>query len=134
MGGDELGNVFEVEFLKKGEFIVLPLSVVRDLIDIAKKSQTSSLKISLERLIPIDYIEYLVNVINGNKGKDLFRYDYLRKDKVTVEDIPLIIERQLGYLAVNGTRCFAEVKMMKFKNTLSYIISINNYCTYFNTE
>lgn len=118
---------YEVDFLNKGEFIVLSQSMVLDIIHMTQISQTSRLIVKLEELMSIGYIEYLVNIINGNRENNMFQYLYLRKDEISSADIPVIIEKQLGYLAINGINCFLNVNLRYLKKIPSYSIKINDF-------
>lgn len=108
-GGVLVHEVFEVEFIELDEFIVLSPSIVKNILHIIEDSYTSFYMINFEKLMNWSYINYIINIINGNRDHKMFRYSYLNNSEVSATDIFIIIEKQLSFLALNGIRYFSKV-------------------------
>lgn len=127
IGGVLVQDVFEIEFLELDEFIVLSPSIVKNILHIAQDSYSSCFSVSLEKLMDESYINYLVNIINGNRDHKMFEFHYLKNNEVSASDIHVIIEKQLSYLALNGIRYFSKVCLEYSFTTREplYIFSMN---------
>jgi len=119
-------EVCEVGFSDNNEFIILPKSSIAELIHTIQNTGACSADVELENIIPIDYVNYIIRVININRGyHKKFAYSYLRQGEITNEEIASILKRQLGFLTVDNIQCFTEVVLTNSDKASCYTLKFN---------
>lgn len=68
-----MGSKLEVSFVDNNEYIILTQEGIHRIIDIVRDSQCKCIKVKLECFMSEGYRRYIINVINANRDKQMFK-------------------------------------------------------------
>lgn len=120
-----MAGSYEISFAVKDEYIILPESSVYTIVDAIQKEHSAKVKMSIERLLPPEYVSYAVNIVNANREHSMFHYHYIHKGSIGSEDILEILRRQIGLLVIHGVRCFTKASVQLSGGRVYYKLTIN---------
>lgn len=92
------------------DFIVISPQTLSLIISRIYESPEPELFIRVDEIMPPDFIEYLLNVINTNRFVDThFRYSYILDDPITRQGLYQIMREQLVHVDMKQSSCFQSI-------------------------
>lgn len=99
-----------LEYSQVTDLILLPDNVIDDLV--AAAGLAGYAIVSGSRLLPARYAVYLLQVIQTNRHRKEFIFDYLAEGSMQIKDLYEIVKRQLMQLTFNEKNCFKEIEVI----------------------
>lgn len=120
-------TVYELKFVSNGEFIVISPQILQNLIGKVMESSQRELLISIDRLFPKDYQEYVLNILNSNEENPYFSFEYITSTPMSQRELFTIIEHQLEKMRVEEEKCFETVRLLEKKGMVLELDCSNNF-------
>lgn len=96
------------------DFVIISPQVFSTLIAKIHKSPDSEVSVAVEEIMPPDFADYLINVINVNRfSNEKFRYHYIMDDPITKKDLYRILNEQLSNADMDDSRCFQNIRLQR---------------------
>jgi len=115
----------EIGFTEDNEFIIIPESSILLLVQAIRKSNNDLVKEPLETVLPHEFVQYVVKVINTNRGHKKFEYNYIKDDIINEQDVVYVASRQLTMLTADNIRCFTEVFITESKTMRHFVLKVD---------
>lgn len=100
---------YKINILGVEDFVIISPKVVGMLLQKIRESENTSFEIPVESIMPPGYTQYLVNVLNSNRGKKQFKFRQIKEKQICSEQIYQIMEYQMKNLKVETMDCFEKV-------------------------
>lgn len=92
------------------DFIIISPRVLSSLIAKIHDSPDSEITVEVEEIMPLEFTEYLLRVINSNRFADQhFRYRYISEHPMSETELYEILRRQLMNASVQKSICFRNI-------------------------
>lgn len=94
------------------DFVIISPQVFSSLIAKIHNSPDCEVSVAVEEIMPPDFADYLINVINVNRfSNEKFRYNYIMDDPITRKDLYRILKEQLSNADMDNTTCFQNISL-----------------------
>lgn len=94
------------------DFVIISPQVFSSLISKIHNSPDCEVSVAVEEIMPPDFADYLINVINVNRfSNEKFRYNYIMDDPITRKDLYRILKEQLSNADMDNTTCFQNISL-----------------------
>ncbi len=100
---------YKINILGVEDFVIISPKVVGMLLQKIRESENTSFEIPVESIMPPGYTQYLINVLNSNRGKKQFKFYQIKEKQISSEHIYQIMEYQMKNLKVETRDCFEKV-------------------------
>ncbi|MBE5063868.1 hypothetical protein INF30_11455 [Lachnospiraceae bacterium DSM 108991] len=99
-------HVISVDKYEKTFF--LSQDIVERIIHYVTDSNGRRLKLNIEELVEVNYLKYLLKVLNSNE-QYILEFKNLCNCYLSKEDLENIIKEQMGLLLIDGSQCFENI-------------------------
>lgn len=99
-------HVISVAKYKKTFFI--SQDIVKRIIHFVTASNRRRLKLNIEELVEVNYLKYLLTVLNSNE-QYMIEFKNLSNCHLSKEDLEYIIKEQMELLLIDGSQCFENI-------------------------
>lgn len=100
---------YKLKFVGVKDLIIISPKVLENFIPHIYNSRHRELEIDIEDIMPKSYSNYLMEIINTNRGITGFEYENIRADVLVRKHIYQILQYQLQSLTIDKDKCFYTV-------------------------
>lgn len=102
-------NEYRLKFAGVKDLIIVSPKVLETFIPLVYRSGGKELVVDVEVLMPENYSDYLMKIINTNRGIKGFEYKSICADVVAKKHIYQILQYQFRALMIEKEKCFCHV-------------------------
>lgn len=106
---------YKLKFVGVKDLIIISPKVLEAFIPHIYYSRNRELVVDIEKIMPQSYSDYLMKIINTNRGTSGFEYENIRADVLARNHIYQILQFQLQALTIDQSKCFYHVCLKEQK-------------------
>lgn len=91
------------------DFVIISPRVLGMILQKISDSESRTLEIPVESIMPPGYTQYLVNVLNSNRENKLFKFSQIKDDRIMAKHVYQIMEYQMQRLKIESEDCFQKI-------------------------
>lgn len=110
-------HVISVDKYEKTIFI--SQEIIKKIICFVTGSKRRRLKLNVEELVEINYLKYLLTVLNSNE-QFMIEFKNLCNYHLSIEDLENIIKEQMELLLIDGSHCFENIHIERNGKGICY--------------
>lgn len=96
------------------DFVIVSPKVIAALVKEIYNTQERELSVTVEKIMPENFTNYLARVINSNRyTNERFRFREIMDDPITIQHIYQILQGQLGTMCMDDNSCFEHFELEK---------------------
>ena len=104
---------YRLKFIGNGEFLVISPELLSLLLSRIGRSKEKEVLVDMEKWMPKEYQDYVLNVININRKINGFSFEWILPETLTQTELFQIVEKQLRDLQLDEKNCFERVQLLE---------------------